>query len=251
MKCGQCKKELHPADVDTVALAARCRHCGWTFGRVTSPFREAVTSGETTDIERDRRRRIPTPRSVEVHEDGAQLSITFGAARHVHMVEAYYRFVATFFFGFVAIFASAVRGDLALVALFFACAALIQAFMKIFGRVRIDADAGELEVHSKNARKIVQPTATIDQLFVQEHVVARIFKRVRNDAYDLRARLDDGSEVTLVRNLREPVVALFLEQELERHLGIVNAAVDGEYQEREPIEIGQSSKSTNTRDAVE
>lgn len=71
------------------------------------------------------------------------------------------------------------------------------------------------------------PTMDLDQLYVTEHV-----SHSRNGgssvAYQLNARLRTRRTIKLLSGLEEADQALFIEQQLERHLGIEDRPVGGE-----------------------
>lgn len=67
----------------------------------------------------------------------------------------------------------------------------------------------------------------LQQIFCEEHV-----KRVMSDlrmTYSVNAVMGNGRKLTLVKDLPEVDQALFLEQALEKHLGIRNRPVPGEF----------------------
>jgi len=69
-------------------------------------------------------------------------------------------------------------------------------------------------------------TATLEQLYCEEHV-----SRTRNGTtitYSVRARSKDGRMVKLVTGLPERDQAMYIEQEIERHLGIADRPVSGQ-----------------------
>jgi len=71
----------------------------------------------------------------------------------------------------------------------------------------------------------------LDQLYVTEHVSTSRSdsgRRTTQVSYQLRARLQDGSGVKLLRAVTEAEEALYLEQLIEEELGIVDEPVRGE-----------------------
>jgi hypothetical protein len=70
------------------------------------------------------------------------------------------------------------------------------------------------------------PTEALEQLYCEEHV-----SRTRNGTtvtYSVRARGRDGRMVKLVTGLPERDQAMYIEQEIERHLGIADRPVRGQ-----------------------
>jgi hypothetical protein len=100
----------------------------------------------------------------------------------------------------------------------------------ILNRTRIRADAETLSItHGPipwpGNREIA--TSEIRQLYCEEQVERVKQQTVRT--YDLGAVLESGFKTTLLTKLETPAQAEFLEQELERYLGIVDAPVSDEY----------------------
>lgn len=73
---------------------------------------------------------------------------------------------------------------------------------------------------------IVLPAHHVNQLFCRERV--RHGKNGPSVTYELHAVTADGRQRKLLSGLSEPEQALYVEQELERHLGIDDALVRGE-----------------------
>lgn len=67
----------------------------------------------------------------------------------------------------------------------------------------------------------------IDQLFCEEKVHRS--KNGRSYTYELHACLHDGNRMSLISGLNRPEEAFFLEQEMERFLGIEDRRVEGEF----------------------
>lgn len=70
------------------------------------------------------------------------------------------------------------------------------------------------------------PTEALEQLYCEEHI-----SRTRNGttvSYSVRARGRDGRVVKLVTGLPERDQAMYIEQEIERHLGIADRPVAGQ-----------------------
>lgn len=70
------------------------------------------------------------------------------------------------------------------------------------------------------------PTDSLEQLYCQEHI-----SRSRNGTtvtYSVRARGRDGRLVKLVTGLPQRDQAMYIEQEVERHLGIADRPVSGQ-----------------------
>jgi hypothetical protein len=98
----------------------------------------------------------------------------------------------------------------------------------------ITADGSALTVRHlplPMSRAISLPAATITQIFCKQ--VERATKKNRSPliTYSVCACLDDGRQLPLLERLPNPDQALFIEQQLESHLGIIDAPVGGEMDE--------------------
>jgi hypothetical protein len=72
------------------------------------------------------------------------------------------------------------------------------------------------------------PTEWIGQLFSQMYQERGKRGRRRLATYRLKALMTDGSELLLLHNMATPEQALYLEQEIERYLGIADQSARGE-----------------------
>jgi len=68
----------------------------------------------------------------------------------------------------------------------------------------------------------------VDQLFIQKYVSSKTNGRP-NHAFSVLARMKTGSDVTLVKGLRQPEQATFVEQQIEIFLLIEDRAIEEEW----------------------
>ena len=68
----------------------------------------------------------------------------------------------------------------------------------------------------------------LDQLFISKYVSSKTNNRP-NYAFSVVARLRTGSEITLVKGLRQPEQATYVEQQIEKFLQIEDRPMEGEY----------------------
>ena len=71
------------------------------------------------------------------------------------------------------------------------------------------------------------PTDELDQLYCEEQ--KHHGKNGTSTSYRLSAMLKDGRKLKLLGHLQEPDEALFIEQQIESHLGIPHREIAGEY----------------------
>ncbi len=231
LTCFQCGKALRPQSVDVQQLTARCLECGWVFGQAMSPFRAGASRGSHALEEEPKSRRpgIPRPPGVEV-EEGEQLDLRLRTLVAVHGSHILRQTLigplllllglAVFLFGggVFGIVLAAVGGALTLPGL-----------LGTFGHLRVGVRAGKLTAPTRWCLPITRIVANdVEQLYVQAEEVGR------TTTYSLVAIVrrsgSSGPEAKLVlRHLRSPLTALFVEQEVERRLGIVDEPVIGEY----------------------
>jgi hypothetical protein len=106
-----------------------------------------------------------------------------------------------------------------------------QALCGLINRTRIEVHLRELRIKHgplpwPGNRRL--PVSSLKQLFSEERVSRSGNRNSTTRRYHLNAVLRDGRKVTLLDNLDEADQALYLEQEIERRLGIVDAPVAGE-----------------------
>ena len=68
----------------------------------------------------------------------------------------------------------------------------------------------------------------VDQLFIQKYVSSKTNGRP-NHAFSVLARMKTGSDITLVKGLRQPEQATFVEQQIEKFLLIEDRSVEEEW----------------------
>jgi hypothetical protein len=105
-----------------------------------------------------------------------------------------------------------------------------QVLAQLFNRTRVEVEAGVLSVRHGPVpafkRNFTLAGATLKQLYVKERVSGS--GSDRSSAYDLCALTDDGRELIVLPGLDEPDQALYLEQQIERRLGIADREIAGE-----------------------
>ena len=70
------------------------------------------------------------------------------------------------------------------------------------------------------------PRASVSQVYCKE--ITRPSKRGPVSIYNIETLGENGIRDTLVKNLTDPEQALFVEQQIEKHLGIKDTYVQGE-----------------------
>ena len=103
---------------------------------------------------------------------------------------------------------------------------------KLFNRTTIQVDEKKLVVKHgpfKWRGQVEAYTTAIEQLYVHQFEYDFGKGKSSTTTYEVHAILKGGGSVRLIKGLKSPFQALFIEQEIERHLGIEPRRVPGEY----------------------
>jgi hypothetical protein len=201
-------------------MAARCRGCqslvDLRAGPSTAPDRGPLP--------------VPLPDQITVAEAEGELRIE---RRWFTWMAIFLAVFCVFWFGFLAFWyaiAIASRNVPAMLFPLLHVAAglfiLYSAVAMFVNRTWIVVSAGRLTVRHGPLPWIGNHdlgTSTLEQLYCDQHV-----SRSRNGVtvtFEVLARTTDGKRVKLVRGLPERDQARYIEQEIERHLGIVDRPV--------------------------
>ena len=222
IQCEECGSELHGRDIDFSSGQGRCRQCGAAVQKSVGSRRGAAGAKRT----------VALPEHVEVTQ------VPDGAGGTGLRIRVPWRDQGSSAAGELAailiVGGSAVLGDqlelpllvtVAVVALSIAVLLVVRAI----NFTVITVDGGHVAVRHKPVPWLSHSiqAASIEQLYVDRRPVAQ-----KRFDYNVRVKLEDGSDIKFLRSLNEPLVALYLEQCIESHLQIVDRAVAGEYQHR-------------------
>jgi hypothetical protein len=230
IRCVSCRKDIPAEDVNLDNALAKCRACHAVFD-----FRDQVKIA--TPIKK--REPIPMPKNLVVTEGPRTLDI----------VRTWWRGPGWFFLVFagfwnILIFphlvvgiGSGTRPDPG-IWLFMTPFILVGlgtgyvALAMLLNRTIIHVEGTELRVSHRPlpwwGAKQVDPTQ-MSQLYCSEYVA---YKQNKRPQYRMKvhAVMRDGSRLDLLRGIEDAGQALYLEQLLEKHLGIEDRPVKGEYQ---------------------
>jgi DNA-directed RNA polymerase subunit RPC12/RpoP len=219
-RCGGCGGAFGPADLDKAAGELRCRSC----------------SARLSLAPRPRARKVP--KDVEVDDAPTRLRISWQ-----------WRVDAREAFGFivllallVAVFASGNAGEpKAVVALMllvpFALALALRLAQQLRNRTVIEVTGDSLEISTGPIS--IDPSRTLSRREIDQLFCVALHTRY-GAIYQLHAELKGGKRQRLVDEIDDVERAFFLEQAIERRLGIEDHPVDGEVPRRPRDGAGQA-----------
>lgn len=225
LNCPECAAEIPSNNINLDRMVAKCRECNAVFG-----FGDQLDSSEQQSLTR---MPVPRPANLQIEHDGAYLRFT---RRWFSVVYIMLGIFALFWNGFMAVwFGIAIISRIWPIAIFgtlHATIGLVIAYIAVAGLVNstlIRVGMGEIEVsHSPlpwfGKRRI--ETAGIAQLYSKE-VSSRSRQRTTL-SYEVHLATQDGCQIKLLAGLDGSEQALYLEQEIERYLGLKDQAVRSE-----------------------
>jgi hypothetical protein len=233
ISCKKCKAAIPSEQVESNSSWVRCDECHTLF-KIHSD--EASTSGPSTKPKLAKPRlRVSMPKRIHVDEVGGTLFI----ARSWRGLGAFAMIPFCLFWnGFIVMwFTTTISNGAGVATLFGAVHAatgiylLYSTIAKLFNTTTITVGGGLLRVQHKPIPwpgALTATTSEIDQLYCHEKV--RRNKNTVTRTYEIHASLQGGIRTKkLISGLSEADQALFLEQEIEEHLEIVDQNVPGSY----------------------
>jgi hypothetical protein len=222
LKCRNCGSQLSPEDISPQLAAARCRHCNALF---------AIPAAGPRVIPRAS---VSLPRAFRVSLQGDTVRIS---RRWLGPLAFFLLFFAVVWNGFMLVWHGIALGT----GMWFMSAFgllhtgvglfLIYYVLALFlNSTVITASPRELSVAIgplpwKGNKRI--PREMVEQLFCKERISHG--KNGSSAAYRVEAVLRGNRRDTVVTGFSDPDHALFVEQEIERHLGIADVPVAGEF----------------------
>lgn len=222
LKCRNCGAALSAADISPQLGAARCGHCRSLF---------ALPTSSPASIPRPE---VPLPAAFTMETQGDTLVIT----RRWRNVGAWFLlFFALLWNGFLIVwhgialsqgawFMSAfglIHTGVGLFLIYYVAALFLNSTVIRASSRGLESKSGPLPW--KGDRQL--GAGTVSQLYCTEKVHRS--KNGSSTRYGVEAVLPGNRRDTLVRGLPEADHALFIEQQLERHLGLADIPVAGEH----------------------
>ncbi len=223
LKCRNCGSPLSPEDISPQLSAARCRHCHSLFALPSAAGGRPIP-----------RPQVPLPPNFRIYDDGYTLEIT---RRWRGPVAFFLLFFSLFWNGFMVVWHAI---SLSTGAWMMSAFGLLHTGVGIFiayytlalfiNTTAIRADGRSLDVKIRplpwKGNKSIA-AVEISQLYCMEKISHG--KNGSSASYRIEAVLGDNRRETLVSGLPEADHALFIEQQLERHLKIADVPVAGEH----------------------
>lgn len=220
IRCKRCGAPIPKRNIDRELALATCEHCGTVFGlRLPTPEeeREAPRVPE--------RPPVPMPERFEIAETGSALRITYQWFNWTYVMLMVF---AVFWNGFMVVWnvmgAVATFGIMNLFGLLHTAVGIGMAYYALVGLINsttIWVTPGVLKISHHPlpwfGAKEVRASA-IRQLYAKE--VIRSTKNGTSRNYQVHAVLEGEGQEKLLQGLAEAEQALYIEQEIERYLGI-------------------------------
>lgn len=226
LNCPECGAEIPADNINLDRMVAKCRECNAVFG-----FGDLF--GTASDAPAQARLAVPRPANLQIEQDGANLIFTRKWFSPTYIFLAIF---ALFWNGFMAVwFGIAIISRIWPMAIFGTLHGVIGvavAYIAVAGLVNstlVRVGMGEIEVsHSPLPwfGKRHLETTGIAQLYSKQ--VSHSSRQRTSQTYEVHLATRDGRQVKLLSGLESSEQALFLEQEIERYLGVEDQAVRGE-----------------------
>lgn len=229
LTCKRCGAVIREADVQLELALARCAHCGTLFSLKGAQQPVSVQQA----VSQARRPLVEMPKGITVQDTEMGLAITY---RWFNLTTIGLIVFAVFWNGFMLFWHTmALMTSAYMMSLFGLLHTAVGIFVGyialagIFNTTTITADRETLSIRHgplpwPGNRQV--PVHTLTQIYCQENI-----SHTRNGtqySYELAAILQDAGRQKLVGKFNTPLQALYIEQELERYLGIQDVPVSGE-----------------------
>ncbi len=225
LRCKSCGAVLKPESVNLALAMARCEHCGALFG-----LRGEAAVAAAPSVERQK---VPMPKGFNVVDFGTTLEMT---RRWFSPMFLFLLVFCIFWNGFMVVW----HGIALTTGMWpMSCFGLIHTGLGVglayftaagfFNRTVVRADRGMIEVRHGPlpwpGNKTL-PAGQVDQLYCKETVSHG--KNGPHHRYSVEVAMKGNTAATLLSGLTTAEHALYIEQELERHLGIEDRPVRSE-----------------------
>ncbi len=229
LRCKSCGAVLTKDDVHWDLGLAQCSHCGSVFSLhgLAPPVEQAAPKPDR------RRKPVPMPKNIEVINTGDvfQISYRWFGPQYIFLV-----IFALFWNGFLLVWnglaISMGAWEMMLFSLLHVAIGIVIGYYALAGLINsttiwVQADLLGIQHHPlpwPGSKRLM--ASDIEQLYTKK--VTRYSRSGPSHTYEVHAILRQAAKEKLVGGLREAEQALYIEQELERYLGIQDRPVRGE-----------------------
>jgi hypothetical protein len=222
LKCRNCGSQLAPEDISTQLAVARCHHCNALF---------AIPGAGPRAIARPE---VSLPKAFRLDRSGDTVRIS---RRWIGPLAFFLLFFAVIWNGFMIVWNTiSLTTGMWLMSVFGMIHTGVGLFLIYYvlalflNSTVILASPRELEVRIgpvpwKGNKRL--PRDLVEQLFCKEKISRS--KNGTSSSYSVEAVLNGNRRETLASGFNDSDHALFVEQEIERHLGITDLPVAGEH----------------------
>lgn len=238
LTCEVCHAPLQPADVRLDLAVAKCHSCNAVYD--LSGRKGRAIAAEAAEKPKLFRAKAPLPSRFRVEESDGTTRITW---RWFSFIHAFLIFFCIAWDSFLVVwYGIALNTDAPLIAIIFPVAHVAvgvgltyYTLTGLVNRTAIEVSRNHLSIRHGplpwfGNREV--PGRQYTQLFGEE--TSSTSKGNTTYSYNLCALDRDGQKVKLISNLPEKDQVLYLEQSLERRMGIEDAPVEGEIALRVP-----------------
>jgi hypothetical protein len=233
LSCEVCHAPLRPEDVRVDVAAAQCHTCNAVYD--LSGRKARGLSASAQERPRLTRAKVPLPARFQVEDDEGATRITW---RWLDGTRIFMLCLGAVWNGaLVLMYSTLLKGNLPLITVLlplpFVLLGLMLAYQGLAGvlnHTKIEVSREQLTLQHgplPSSGNLKVPGHHFTQLFGVEQVLSHKGGKT-TCTYDLFALDREGGKVKLITGLMEKDQVLYLEQALERRLGIEDTPVDGE-----------------------
>jgi hypothetical protein len=229
--CKGCGALIRAESVDLKAMAAKCQSCNAAFSIADQV---ALADGSAPKA----RSEVPRPEPFTVEYLGGTLCIKWRWYKPTAIILA--AFTLTWegvVFVFIIPSVGSGGDDFSVkLSILFTVIGIVLAYFTLttfVNKTRIDVNTNALTVRYgpiPSVRGLSLPRDSLRQFYCVKQLYGSRNRSSARTYYHLQALNADGLAITVIRNLQDAEEALYLEQELERFLGIKDELVRGELQ---------------------
>lgn len=228
LACPNCATPIKAENINITSLVAKCHHCNSVFN-----------FSNNLEVASRNRPEIMLPTGFEAYTTLSSLDIEYNW-KQTSKGLGFFIFFALFWNGILSIFVvmALLTGEYQILLftsihllvgiglIYYILSVLLNKTYILVSRREIQVEHRPLRLPFYANRNI--SAMDLDQLFISKYVSSKTNGRP-NYAFSVIARLRTGSEVTLIKGLRQPEQATYIEQQIEKFLNIEDRAMEGEF----------------------